>query len=46
MKTQKMSMKESVYREYRFLLICINFNFDFLVLYKMYFKNYVANSSI
>ncbi len=31
---------------YRFWLICINYNFDFLVLYKMYFQNYFARRSI
>ena len=31
---------------YRILLIFITFNFDFLVLYKMYFQNYFANLSI
>ena len=42
-KTQKIvSVKESVYTRYRFLSIYINFNFDFFVLYKMYFQNYFA----
>ena len=31
---------------YRILLIFINFNFDFLALYKLYFQNYFANRSI
>ena len=31
---------------YRFWLICINYNIDFLVLYKMYFQNYFARRSI
>ena len=31
---------------YRFRLICLNYNFDFLVLYKMYFQNYFARRSI
>ncbi len=31
---------------YRFWLICINYNFDFLVLYKMYLQNYFARRSI
>ena len=28
------------------ILICVDFEFDFLVLYRMYFQNYFANRSI
>ena len=43
-----MSVKETVYTLiYRFLSIfMLNFNFDFLLLYKMYFQNYFTNRSI
>ena len=46
-KTQKKSSAwRHLYMRYRFWLICINYNFDFLVLYKMYFQNYFARRSI
>ena len=38
-----MSVKESRYRS---LLIFINFNFDFLALYKTYFQNYLFQNYV
>ena len=35
--------REGVYITQHRLSIFINFNFDFLALYKMYFRNYFAN---
>ena len=29
-----------------FLLICVNFNVDFVILYRMYFQNYFAKRSM
>ena len=40
-----MSVKESVYVIQNFVDLH-KFNFDFLILYKMYFQNYIANRSI
>ena len=41
--TQKKSWAwKSLYKWYRFPLIWINFNFDILVLYIMYFQNYIV----
>ncbi len=46
-KTQKKSSAwRRLYMRYRFWLICINYNFAFLVLYKMYSQNYFARRSI
>ena len=46
-KTQKRSSAwRRLYMRYRFWLICINYNFDFLVFNKMYFQNYFARRSI
>ena len=36
----------TVIPRYRILLIFMSFNFDFLILYQMYFQNYFANGSI
>ena len=43
---KKSSSWRRMYMRYRFWLICINYNFDFLVLYKMYFQNYFSRRSI
>jgi hypothetical protein len=46
-KTQKKIISVSyLYMWYRFMLIYINFNFDFLGLDNVYFKNYFANELI
>ena len=46
-KIQKKSWTwRSLYSWCKFLLICINLNFDFPVVFMMYFQNYFANRSI
>ena len=46
-KIQKKSWtRRSLYSWCKFLLICINLNFDFPVVFMMYFQNYFANRSI